>query len=72
MTKLTALALFAVVSTAIPVAAQDGPELPEAYREAIPFHSEVLGPYTFAITSANEEAQRFFNQGMQLMYSFED
>ena len=70
MTKLTALALFAVVSTAIPVAAQDGPELPEAYREAIPFHSEVLGPYTFAITSANEEAQRFFNQGMQLMYSF--
>ena len=70
MTKLTALALFAVVSTAFPVAAQDGPELPEAYREAIPFQPEVLGSYTFAISSENDEAQQFFTQGMQLMYSF--
>ncbi len=70
MTKLTACALFAVVSTALPSAAQDAPELPEAYREAIPFHPEVLGPYTFPISSENEEAQRFFTQGMQLMYSF--
>ena len=63
---LTATALFTAGTTL----AQDSAELPEPYREPIPFYLEVLGPYTFDISSENEETQRFFNQGMQLMYSF--
>ena len=74
MTKLTPwaiwLVLITVVPTATPAAAQDDPTLPEPYREPIPFSPAVLGPYAFRISSDNEEAQRFFNQGMQLMYAF--
>ncbi len=66
----TRLAVLAALVTAAPVAAQDDPELPEQYRDPIPFHPESLGPYTFAISSENAEAQKFFTQGMQLMYSF--
>lgn len=50
--------------------AQDSQVLPEQYREAIPLYPEVIGPYTFAISSDNEEARKFFRQGMQLMYAF--
>ena len=74
MTKLTAggswLAIVVLALTATPVVAQDAPELPEQYRDPIPLQSEVLGPYSFEISSENEEAQQFFDQGMQLMYAF--
>jgi len=56
--------------TALPVSAQEAPELPEPYREPIPFYPEVLGSYTFEISSDNEEAQRFFDQGIQLMFAY--
>ena len=63
-------AVIAVLSTVVPVAAQDGPELPEQYREPISLLPEALGPYAFKISSANEEAQQFFDQGIQLMFAF--
>ncbi|MDE0831011.1 MAG: hypothetical protein OSB03_17595, partial [Vicinamibacterales bacterium] len=66
----TRLAVTAALLSAAPVLAQDDPELPEQYRDPIPFYSEVLGPYTFEISSKNAEAQKFFDQGIQLMYSF--
>ena len=69
-TRIAWLAVIAVLSTAVPVTAQDGPALPEQYREPIPLYPEALGPYAFKISSANEEAQRFFDQGMQLMFAF--
>ena len=34
-----------------PIAAQEGPELPEPYREPIPYQPAVLGPYSFPISS---------------------
>ena len=74
MTKLTPwgirLALIAIVSTAAPLAAQDTRELPEQYREPIALLPEALGPYAFKISSPNEEAQQFFDQGIQLMFAF--
>ena len=70
MARVAWPAVIAVLSTVVPVAAQDGPELPEQYREPISLLPEALGPYAFKISSANEEAQQFFDQGMQLMFSF--
>ena len=66
----TWLVIITIVLSVAPVSAQDGPLLPEQYREPIPLYPEVLGPYSFTISSNNEEAQEFFNQGMQLMYAF--
>ena len=66
----TWLIIITIVLSVAPVSAQDGPLLPEQYREPIPLYPEVLGPYSFTISSNNEEAQEFFNQGMQLMYAF--
>ena len=68
--RVMAAALIAGALAVTPIAAQEGPELPEPYREAIPYQPGVLGPYSFAISSDNEKAQQFFDQGMQLMYAF--
>ena len=70
MARVAWPAVIAVLSTVVPVAAQDGPELPEQYREPISLLPEALGPYAFKISSANEEAQQFFDQGIQLMFAF--
>ena len=64
---------------AIPTAAQhdhssepDGNsgDLPESFSEPIPLYSSALGDHTHLISSANAEAQAYFNQGFQLMYAF--
>ena len=74
MTRMTPccawLTVIALMSTVVPVAAQDDPELPAQYREPIQLYREALGPFAFKISSANEEAQQFFDQGMQLMFAF--
>ena len=70
LTRVTWLAVLAVLFTVTPVSAQEGPELPEQYREPIPLYPEALGPYSFKISSESEEAQQFFDQGMQLMFAF--
>jgi tetratricopeptide (TPR) repeat protein len=59
-----------LLSAVAPLSAQEDPEIPEQYRDPIPLQPEVLGPYTFKISSESEEAQQFFDQGIQLMYSF--
>ena len=68
--RAVAATLVAGALAVTPMAAQEGPELPEPYREAIPYQPAVLGPYSFPISSDNEKAQQFFDQGMQLMYAF--
>ena len=68
--RAVAATLVAGALAVTPMAAQEGPELPEPYREAIPYQPAVLGPYSFAISSDDEKAQQFFDQGMQLMYAF--
>ncbi len=68
--RVAAAAVIAGALAVSPIAAQDQPALPEPYQEPIPFQPGVLGPYSFPISSDNEEAQQFFDQGMQLMYAF--
>ena len=43
---------------------------PESFKEPIKLFDEALGDFHFPISSRVENAQRFFNQGFQLMYAF--
>ena len=45
-------------------------ELPKYVADPIPLFSVGLGPFTRKISSTNHEAQAFFDQGFQMMYSF--
>ncbi len=45
-------------------------ELPKYVADPIPLYSVGLGPFTRKISSTNYEAQKFFDQGFQMMYSF--
>ena len=44
--------------------------LPKYVSEPIPLYTVGLGPFTRKISSTNYEAQAFFDQGFQMMYSF--
>ncbi|MEP7118719.1 MAG: hypothetical protein ABI880_14115 [Acidobacteriota bacterium] len=45
-------------------------ELPKYVSEPIPLFTVGLGTFTRKISSTNYEAQKFFDQGFQMMYSF--
>ncbi len=68
--RVAAAATIAGALAVSPIAAQDGPALPEPYQEPIPYQPGALGPYSFPISSDNAEVRQFFDQGMQLMYAF--
>src|SRR6188768_2065276 len=42
----------------------------ERYTEPIQIYKSGLGTFTKPISSSNKEAQAFFDQGFQMMYSF--
>src|SRR5690242_13042825 len=44
--------------------------LPADFDEPIRLYSTGLGTFTRPISSSNAEAQKYFNQGFQLMYAF--
>ena len=44
--------------------------LPKYVSDPIPLYTVGLGPFTRKISSTNYEAQAFFDQGFQMMYSF--
>ena len=72
---LTRLGWFLVLAMAIgpsPALAQrDGDaSLPEAFSEPIPLYPAALGTFTRPISSSNQEAQAYFDQGFQMMYAF--
>ena len=46
------------------------PEMPESFNEPMPYFTIGLGPFSRTITTDSNEAQAFFDQGIQLMYSF--
>jgi tetratricopeptide (TPR) repeat protein len=48
----------------------DTTPLPPAFRQPMPLYKVGLGPYTWAIATQSREAQKFFDQGVQLLYSF--
>src|SRR5262245_54666726 len=47
------------------------PSVPEGYRDPIPLYRVGLGSYKRAISSTNAEAQAYFNQAVQLEFSFD-
>jgi tetratricopeptide (TPR) repeat protein len=71
------LALLGLLSFATPASAQGSPPpaptqkpLHERYTEPIQIFKNGLGTFTRPISSTNREAQAFFDQGFQMMYSF--
>ena len=45
-------------------------EYPAGFDEEATYYPEALGPLTRPITTASPEAQKFFDQGIQMMYAF--
>lgn len=45
-------------------------EVPKYVRDPIPLYTTGLGPFHRPISSKNKEAQAFFDQGFQMMYTF--
>jgi tetratricopeptide (TPR) repeat protein len=48
----------------------DPGEVPKYVRDPIPLMSAALGPFTRPISTKNSDAQKFFDQGFQMMYAF--
>ena len=58
---------------AAPLAAQEQsgePAYPGSFTTPMPLYTKGLGAYRWTITTRSDSAQRFFNQGVQLMYAF--
>ena len=55
-----------------PAAAQqrDTLELPPSFREPMRLYTVGLGPYSWRVTTRSREAQAFYDQGVQLLFSF--
>ncbi len=45
-------------------------EYPAGFDEGATYYREALGPLTRPITTSSPEAQKFFDQGVQMMYAF--
>ena len=71
------LAVLATVLAMSPMfaatAAAQSPEYPPDFDETMPLHHDGrgLGPFSRTITTSSPEAQRYFDQGIQLMYAFD-
>ena len=48
----------------------DTPALPKYVADPIPLYTAGLGTFSRKISTANAEAQKFFDQGMQMMFAF--
>jgi tetratricopeptide (TPR) repeat protein len=58
------------IASSVPIRAQQTPTLYERYTEPIQIFKTGLGTFSKPMSSANKEAQAFFDQGFQMMYSF--
>ena len=45
-------------------------DYPEGFGEPMRLYTEAMGDFHFPISTDSEEAQAYFDQGFQLMYSF--
>src|SRR5829696_1258982 len=74
MSRILTLAAAASIVTGFAAAAHAQPPAQrsvfERYSEPIEIYKSGLGTFTRPISSANKEAQAFFNQGFQMMYAF--
>ena len=58
------LLLFPIIAMAQEV------NYPSDFDEPIPLFDVALGDFEYPISSDNEKAQAYFNQGFQMMYAF--
>jgi hypothetical protein len=73
MAKHRILTLAITVAAATSVAAQQHEmttPTSQRYHEPIKLYTVGLGPFVRPISSTNAEAQKYFNQGFQMMYAF--
>src|SRR6187401_3824188 len=73
MAKLRFLTLAFAAATIASVAAQQHEmtsPTSQRYHEPIKLYTVGLGPFARPISSTNAEAQKYFNQGFQMMYAF--
>jgi hypothetical protein len=65
------IVLIWAAGTALAQPQSGGPDpLPPDVAEPMPLHKGALGSFSRKISSSNTEAQAYFDQGFQLMYSF--
>jgi tetratricopeptide (TPR) repeat protein len=69
-TGLSALCLLAAALSVVSAQSEQSAPLPVKFREPIQLYTVGLGKFARPISSKNAEAQAFFNQGFQMMYSF--
>lgn len=72
MRRCIVASVFALTAVTVPVSAQDV-QLPPGFDEPMSLHHDGrgLGPFHRTVTTSSHEAQRFFDQGIQLMYAFD-
>ena len=72
--RLPAIAIIAVVASLAAAAARPAApqevEYPAGFDEEATYYADALGPLTRTITTSSAEAQKFFDQGVQMMYAF--
>ncbi len=74
LTAALAQAALARAATAQDATAQDATdrevEYPAGFDEEAAYYPEALGPLSRTVTTDSPEAQKFFDQGVQMMYAF--
>jgi tetratricopeptide (TPR) repeat protein len=64
------LCLLTATLSVVSAQSEQSAPLPVKYREPIQLYTVGLGKFSRPISSKNAEAQAYFNQGFQMMYSF--
>ena len=64
------LLLFTLLSGLLTFSFGQEVDYPDSFDEPMQLYPEAMGDFYFPISSSNELAQAYFNQGFQLMYSF--
>jgi tetratricopeptide (TPR) repeat protein len=69
--RCAVLGLFFLAMAGCTASAQQADSLlPPSFAEPMPLYRAALGDFTRPISSSNEEAQAYFDQGFQMMYAF--
>jgi len=68
--SIIALLLLLAASGSLSGQESSDVELPASFEAPMPLFTKGLGTFTRTVTTDSPEAQAFFNQGIQLMYSF--
>ena len=66
----TAIAVVSLTTALAASTAAQEVEYPAGFDEEATYYPEALGPLTRPITTDSPEAQKFFDQGVQMMYAF--